>query len=207
MNISNYFMRALSFLNNEMQGQRIGLTIICTVALLLITMDSCSLYYGCDRDNDLITLSDETRQWTPYSQVNEVIFENESNESVVKVFEYHESVEFYDRGDECAPGTEEVMVTKLLGPFTDTITVRLTRQRVEIENANFELAFQEDTKSVYPTNNTNKKYQNTLTIDQKVFEEVLVSRCSNCTELSEIVLSKNNGLVSYRLNNVNWTRK
>ena len=200
-------MRVLGFSSNEMQGQRIGLTIICTVVLLLLAMDSCSLYYGCDRDNDLITLSDDTRQWTPYSQVNEVIFENESTESVVKVFEHHESVEFYDRGDECAPGTEEVILTKLLGPFTDTITVRLTRQRVEIENTNFELSFQEDTKSVYPTNDINKKYQNTLTIDQKVFEEVLVSRCSSCSELSEIVFSRYNGLVSYRLNNVNWTRK
>ena len=169
---------------------------IFTIVILLITMDSCYLYYGCDKDNGLITLSEDTRQWTPYFHLEEVIFENESGESVIKVLEYVDSVQSYDRGDECEYGIEEMTLTKLVSSsFTDTITVRLTRQRVDIENANFQLTYLEDTKMVYPSKHTNKKYQETFKIDQKVFNEVLISKCSTCGGLSEIVFSKNNGLV------------
>lgn len=171
-------------------------------------MDSCSLFYGCHGDNDLVILSEDTRQWTPYSQIDEIVFENGSIESIVKIFEFTDSVESFDRGDECPPGTEEVMLTKLLSIlFTDTIKVKLSRQMVDIENTNFQLTYQEETKMVYPTTDIDKKYQNTLMIDQKVFNEVLISKCSNCNELSEIVFSKNIGLVAFKLNNVYWTKK
>lgn len=171
-------------------------------------MDSCSLYYGCDRDNDLVTLSEDTRQWTPYKQGDEVMFENGSEESVLKVFEYTESVQSYDRGDECAPGTREMTLAKLVSTlFADTIEVRLTRQKVDIENTNFQLTYLEDSRMVYPTNDISKKYHDTLTINQTVFSEVLISRCATCNELSEIIFSRKNGLVAYRLNNIYWAKK
>lgn len=171
-------------------------------------MDSCSLYYGCDKDNDLIVLSEDTRQWTPYFSTDEVIFQNELSESAIKVLEYVDSVQSYDRGDECAPGIEEMTLTKLISTsFIDTISVRLTRQKVDIENVNFQLTYLEDSKTVYPTKDSNRKYQDKVTINQKVFKEVLISKCSSCSSLSELVFSKDNGLVAYRLNNVYWTKK
>jgi hypothetical protein len=181
---------------------------IYTLITLLVAMNSCSLYQGCDKDNELVTLSEDTRQWIPYSQIDEVIFKNESIQSAVRILEFTESVETYDRGDECSPGTKEVMLTKLSSVlFTDTIKIKLTRQKVDLENTNFQLTYLEDTKTVYPTTDINKQFLNTLTIDQKVFNEVLISKCPTCNDLSEIVFSKNNGLVAFKLNNVYWTKK
>jgi hypothetical protein len=177
--------------------------------VLLMTMESCAIFYGCDKDNNLVVLEEGTRLWTPYSQIDEIIFENGSVESLVKVLEFTDSIELYDRGDECAFGTQEVVFTKLISVlFTDTIEVKLSRlNRVEIENTKFQLTYLEGSKIVYPTTNTDKKYENTVAIDQKVFNEVLISKYPNSNTLSEIVFSKSNGLVAFKLNGAYWTKK
>ena len=92
--------------------------------------------------------------------------------------------------------------------FADTIEVKLSRlNKVEIENAKFQLTYLEGSEIVYPTSDLNKKYQNTLTIDQKVFNEVLISKDPTSNALSEIVWSKNKGLVAFKLNGMYWTKK
>lgn len=171
-------------------------------------MNSCSLFNGCDKDIDLIILSEDTRQWTPYSQEDGIIFQNNLDESIVRVLDYVDFVQNYERGDECAPGIEEMTLTRLVSTsFEDTISIRLTTKRVDIESVNFQSTYFLSTQTSYSSKDTNTKYQDTFFIKQKTFNEVLIYTCSTCTELSEIVFSKEIGLVAYRLNNIYWIKK
>jgi hypothetical protein len=181
--------------------------ILLGILSIFIFTSSCSLYYGCDRDNDLVKLTTDTKDWAPYSKNQTFVFAFESEEALIEIEQVSYSVEPFQRGDEYAPGTKEVVISKIVSRnFIDTIHVRLESNKVVIENLDFDVTFRTHNKNIFPQS-PDKVYLDSLRIGSNRYTEVLSLKCNSCENLSEIVFEKKAGLVAYKLSGRYWMLK
>jgi hypothetical protein len=185
-------------------------SLMCRTATLLVILPSLftSCYRCDDADGDLI-LTEETKKWVPYTKNQQIIFVSDTQQTLVEILEYTDTIEPYFRGDECSQGFGEIILAKLIShAFQDTIIIKLEMENwVSISNKGFDLTLVEGTNVVNPSNMPNKRFQSSYSINGKIFENVVVSVCETCTSLKEIIYAKNAGLIAFRNEKFIWVKK
>jgi hypothetical protein len=85
----------------------------------------------------------------------------------------------------------EIVRAKLVGNlFSDTISFKIeSEDKVLLKTEHFLIEYRDSEKSL-TTIDASTSYNATLTIKQKTFTEAIVSKCSTCENLNEIVFAK-----------------
>jgi hypothetical protein len=177
------------------------------------------LLEGCGCETEYYSVTEQAKQWVPYAQDDYISFETRSGQATdslqVLSYEIENRLEEGTK-DECDRYTELIRISlSSKNAFDDTIRFNLTNFHVAVRNDNstheyapINLTYQ-DRDGVRGWITLGKGIGNeyeSLTIDGKIYQDVITAGCEDCGLLTEIVMRRHHGIVAYKVNGVYWTK-
>lgn len=159
-------------------------------------------------------LTASVKQWFPYKGNKILFFLNATmQEDTLQLKDYFSGDDEVWNGDECPSSRGEFMRGNIVdAKNNDTIrTEILFTERIYIERKNTWIHYY-DSKQVLAQPNAFRRFETSVTLNGKAYNNVLVTECSpadNCptTGITKFYFAKGKGLVAFERNGILWTSK
>jgi hypothetical protein len=158
------------------------------------------------------TLTSSAKEWFPYTSNRILIFENSIlQRDTLELKNFFTGEGEVWNGDECPITKGEFLRGNIIDKKSaDTIKVQIGNTEQVILQKRLGYLYYFDTKKYLAEESTTRRFEPTITLNNKTYTSVLVYECSsvdNCSSsgLTKFYFSKTKGLVAYQRNNVLWT--
>lgn len=150
----------------------------------------------------------ELPRWIPYEEGSSLFFENATSKDTLLVA--HFSRGWSDSPNKCTPPVESInAIITSNGAFSDSLNFHGSGSYITFftmwprEKIHVQFYARENTFTGNPSSSS--AYHDSIVLDGKTFDDVIVSKCTVCV-ISEIVLARGLGIVSYTADGIRWTR-
>ena len=188
--------------------------LVLGICLLGITLSNCGKEEGNDCPNppSYQPLTASVKEWFPYNSNRNLIFETSTSvRDTVALSAFFSGDGEVWNGDECPATKGEFLKGNIVDKRSgDTIKVLIGYSEQVIIQKNAGLLHYFDTQRRLTDASTSKRFEPTITLNNKTYTSVLVFECSpgdNCitTGITKFYFSKTRGLVAFQRNNVLYT--
>jgi hypothetical protein len=178
--------------------------------LMCLLSPSCSRFPDCEAE----PLTVEIKKWMPYSSHDAMYFESALGRDTLTVSDSYQN---WVGGYKCEP-SYEAMGAYLVssGAFTDTLlfaaaksetSFSVPRNNVTAWNPKVSVTFNINERTLDVKEGSGSFHESVYYAQNgRVFNDVVIASCPDCSELQEIAYAVNIGVISYKAKDVLWMR-
>lgn len=164
------------------------------------------------KEQPYYTLTSSVKQWFPYSGNQTLTFVNTAMQrDTLQLKDFFSGEDYVWNGDECPQTRGQFLRGNIIDLKTNDsikVTIGYTEQFFAERKTSWINYY--DSKQALSQPNAYKRFENAITLNGQVFNNVLLAECApadNCptTGITKFYFSKGKGLVAFERNAVLWT--
>lgn len=184
------------------------------IVVIAGVLSACNKYRRDCNIQPYYELSASVKQWFPYSGNKDLVFLDANlREDTLQLKNFFLGEDEVFNGDECPTSKGQFLRGNIIDvKSNDTIKTEVGyTERILIERKSTWINYY-DTKKVVSQPNTYRKFETSITLNARVYNNVLATECSptdNCavTGITKYYFAKGKGLVAFERGGIVWTLK